>query len=650
MPRQAQNAVRPATIDDVARAARVSRATVSRVMNGKATVDALLARRVQDAATALSYQPSTTARSLSLGRTNTVAVVVPDLTNPMFQEVLRGVSEAAAERDYRVLVADTSGEPALESRSISDARRRCDAIVLVSPRLAEAELRALLPSLHPVVVVNRLPDGVTPTVGADYAAGAVQVIEHLLALGHENLVYLAGPPRSEPNRARVDALRRIAASRTGVSLTELQGGASIGAGYRSGEAVLECRTTAVMAYNDLVAFGLLARLNELGVAVPADISVTGFDNITLGRFSVPPLTTVTVHHQQLGELAWHQLAALLDDRERTDPPLWVPQLEPRASSGVVPATVHGAPRAMYDTRLAPPPVLTGLAWQHEPDQDLSEHVLMGTLADGTERELASVVSGEGMPPVHSPRPYVHPVRTPAGLDLTDVTPPDHRHHYGVSMAVALVNGTSFWGGRTYVRDEGPTLLANHGRQQVVAAEVAGQTLTQRVVWSDHEAQELLVEQRSLEVDILGRHGWSLRWRSELSSDQHDLVIASPATEGRRGAGYGGLFWRLGPATTTTVIASHGEGGDAVHGSVSPWVAFVQHRGPRVATLVLAQDPQHVLPWFLRASDYVGAGPALAWQTPLRVRRGQRLDVGLGAAMLDGAVTAEQAEEIAARLW
>ncbi|WP_420114411.1 DUF6807 family protein [Pseudactinotalea sp.] len=649
MPQQPRHTGKPATIDDVARAAQVSRATVSRVMNGKATVDAELTRRVQEAASSLRYQPSTTARSLSLGRTNTVAVVVPDLTNPMFQEVLRGVSEAAGERDYRVLVADTAGDPEQERRSISDARRRCDAIVLVSPRLDEADLRDLLPALHPAVVINRLPDGVTPTVGADYAAGADQVMEHLLSLGHEHLVYLSGPPRSEPNRARLDAMRRIAAGRAGVQLTELPGGASIGSGYRAGESVLECRATAVMAYNDLVAFGLLARLNELGVAVPTDISVTGYDNIALSRFSLPPLTTVTVHHQQLGALAWEQLTALLDGLGRTDPPLWIPHLEPRASSGVVPATVHGRPRAEAQPTLTPAPVLTALAWQENPDVEHGDRVLIGDLAEDHRLELARAVSGADVPPVHSSRPYLHPVRTGAGLDLTEVTPADHRHHYGVSMAVALVNGSSFWGGRTYVRDEGPTLLANHGRQQVVAESVDGGRLHQEVLWSDHAGSDLLTEQRHLDAAVLGPHAWSLRWRSELSS-QHELLIESPATAGRRGAGYGGLFWRLGPATTTTVIGAHGEGADAVHGSISPWVAFVQHRGPRVATLVLAQDPEHVLPWFLRADDYVGAGPALAWSSPLRVPPGEILTVSLGAVMLDGAATAEEAEALAAQVW
>ena len=642
-----QNGTRATTIDDVARAAGVSRATVSRVMNGKSTVDGSLAERVLQAAQTLRYQPSTTARSLSLGRTNTVAVAVPDLTNPMFQDVLRGVSDAAARRGYQVLVANTGGDPEAELASISDARRRCDAIVLVSPRLQEPALRALLPALEPVVVVNRLPDGVTPTIGVDYADGADQLLEHLLALGHRHLVYLSGPPLSESNVTRVDAMRRGAARRSGVQLTEIDAGASIESGYQAGEAVLETRATAVVAYNDLVAFGLLARLNELGVAVPADISVAGFDNIPLARFAVPPLTTVAIPHTQLGALAWEQLTALLDDVGRSDPPLWRPALIARASTGVVPAIVGGTRTDQVPDGGASVPALRALDWRPVDGESTSERVLVAALDDGAELDVCRAVSGDAVPPVHSPRPHLHPVRTAAGVDLTDVTPADHRHHYGVSMAVALVNGTSFWGGRTYIRDEGPTLLANHGRQRLVADEVEGGVLRQRIVWEDQHGARILTEDRTLEAGLLDDRGWSLRWRSELHASDGDLLIESPATAGRRGAGYGGIFWRLGPATTTTVVAAHGEGQDAVHGSISPWVALVQHRGPRAATLVLAQRQDDIRPWFLRASDYAGAGPALAWDTPVRVAAGESLVLDLGAALIDGALDVDAAARVAA---
>ena len=136
------------TIADVAHAAGVSRATVSRVMNDRSTVDPELAARVREVAEQLHYRPSNTARSLSLGRTNTVAVVVPDLANPMFQQVLRGVASAAAGEGYRVLVADTAEDAAEEERIALEARLRCDALVLVSPRMSEQTLRKLAARGH----------------------------------------------------------------------------------------------------------------------------------------------------------------------------------------------------------------------------------------------------------------------------------------------------------------------------------------------------------------------------------------------------------------------------------------------------------------------------------------------------------------------
>ena len=208
------------TIAEVAHAAGVSRATVSRVMNGRSTVDPELAARVREVAEQLHYRPSNTARSLSLGRTNTVAVVVPDLANPMFQQVLRGVASAAAEEGYRVLVADTAEHAADEERIALDARLRCDALVLVSPRMPEQTLRALLPEIRPVVVVNRAADGTTPTLAIDYAAGIDQIVEHLTGLGHRHLLYLAGPTDSASHGARLDALRVAAARREDVRLSE----------------------------------------------------------------------------------------------------------------------------------------------------------------------------------------------------------------------------------------------------------------------------------------------------------------------------------------------------------------------------------------------------------------------------------------------
>lgn len=331
-------AVRPearaATIADVAVAAAVSQATVSRVVNGKSSVDPAIARRVLDVVEALGYRPSLTARNLARGSTQTVAVVVPDLGNPMFQEVLRSVTHAAAAAGYRVLVADSQESPADEPELAAEARRRCDALVLVAPRMSEGELAELLPLLSPVVLVNRSVAGV-PDVAVDYAAGALAAVEHLAALGHTRIAYLAGPPSSESNRRRLEGLERARSRHPSVVVETIGCGATIDDGATAVDRLADA--TAVVAFNDLVAFGLLAALRDRGVDVPARLSVIGFDDIEFARYATPPLTTVAVPRRELGARAWDALFAEIAGGAPAMPVLFTPALVVRASTGPVAA-------------------------------------------------------------------------------------------------------------------------------------------------------------------------------------------------------------------------------------------------------------------------------------------------------------------------
>ena len=331
----ARMSTRPAqrvTIAHVAEAAGVSRATVSRVMNGLATVDPEIGQRVRDAATKLNYMPSTVARSLAIGRTQTVAIVVPDLANPMFQETLRGLTRAAAREGYRVLVADSIENPDEEIILAREARRRCDALVLVSPRMDPSVLAGLLPELAPVVLVNReSPVSGVPSLAVDYGAGIRRIVSELQRLGHRRVAYLAGPEGSHGNRARLDALRQLDAAAP--EIVEIPCGAMFEDGYRVRDAVLDSGATAAVCFNDLVALGLLGALHEAGVAVPERISVTGFDDIPFARFASPALTTASVPQTQLGEQAWTRLWDLLNSREPEHDLTVTPHLEVRASIG-----------------------------------------------------------------------------------------------------------------------------------------------------------------------------------------------------------------------------------------------------------------------------------------------------------------------------
>lgn len=328
---------KPTTIGDVATVAGVSRATVSRVMNGLSTVDPVIADRVRTVAERLQYRPSETARNLSLGRTHTVAVIVPDLGNPMFQAILRGVTRAAAEDGYRVLVGDTQESESAEMDAAIEARRRCDALVLCAPRMDDEHLSEVIAAAAPLVLVNRaMPDADVPQVATDYGQTVDLIIDHLVSLGHRHLVYLGGPAASASNRLRIAGLDRAETRHPGLQIDRHTIGTSLDDGWSSSDIVLDSGATAVVAFNDLLALGLLSRLREIGVSVPAQLSVVGVDDIPYARFSEPTLTTVSVPQDELGVTAWRRLQAVIDGGPAAGP-LWLEgTLRARESTGPVP--------------------------------------------------------------------------------------------------------------------------------------------------------------------------------------------------------------------------------------------------------------------------------------------------------------------------
>ena len=265
--------------------------------------------------------------------------------------------------------------------------------------------------------------------------------------------------------------------------------------------------------------------------------------------------------------------------------------------------------------------------------------------------LSSAVGGGAMVPVHSPRPHLHPVRTLSGRPMTVVTPVDHRHQHGASLALPDVNGTTYWGGRTYVEGRGSTLLANHGTQRLgtVTASDDGHTLDSQVHWLAHNGRDLLTEQRTLSAMLLPEeHGWALSWRSSLTADAAPLQLHSPATRGRPGAGYGGLFWRLPGGDETRVLVEAGQGELLAHGSCGETLVVQRRHGHSWTSLVLVQDAQaqgRVDPWFVRTSDYVGVGASLAWKEPREVPLGQTLEISLDIVLLDRQVSVEEVPQL-----
>jgi LacI family transcriptional regulator len=264
---------------------------------------------------------------------------------------------------------------------------------------------------------------------------------------------------------------------------------------------------------------------------------------------------------------------------------------------------------------------------------------VGLEIDGS--RVAEYRSGADLPADHSPRPYLHPLTSPAGVALTEVAPADHPHHYGVSMAVADVDGTSHWGGRTFVAGTGSTLLENHGRQDRVdlVALPEGGGIDEILHWHDPAGRLQLTESRRIRVQAVpGLTAWTLTWTSVLTAPGPAAVrIGSPATNGRPGAGYGGIFWRLPNRPGTEVLSAAGAGEALAHGSHSPWLALNQSDGDATVGLLLSQPAEVARPWFVRAAEYAGAGPMLAAETVLTLAPGDSVTTSLYAVMLDRAV-------------
>jgi LacI family transcriptional regulator len=322
-----------ATIAEVAERAGVSPATVSRVMNGRFVGEPAVAERVRASARELSYSPSHLARSLALGKTKAVAFLVPDLANPTFQEMLSGFSKAAARDGYRALVADSAESVADEAALAAEIRSRCDAVVLCAPRMAEAELVKLAAQLQPLVLINRTSARITaPSLSIDYQSGIQNLAGHLYELGHRHLVFAEGPEESASNSHRVRGLDEFRRSAPGVRIDRVRAGATIESGFAVAAEVRETGATAVIAFNDLVAVGLINGLSELGVSVPADVSITGFDDIPFARFFTPSLTTASVPHVELGSEAWTRLNSLISGENRAFDVMFQPRLEVRGST------------------------------------------------------------------------------------------------------------------------------------------------------------------------------------------------------------------------------------------------------------------------------------------------------------------------------
>ena len=331
------------TVHDVARAAGVSISTVSRALASPERVAADTRDRVTRAAAELGYRPNHAASGLRMGRTQAVGLLVPDLENPYFATVTKAVQARARAEGYEVFVADSDEDADMEAELIGALAARTDGVLVASPRSGEAELRAALVGVTAVLASRELtatPSGTgepeIPCVSVDDADGVAQALGHLSALGHRTVGVAAGPASSWSSERRVAGLIAAAEHRD-VQLVQLGTFQPYFAGgVQAADHALASGVTAVVAFNDLMALGILDRLRHRGVDVPGEMSVVGFDDVQLATLVSPALTTVHAPLARLGRRAVDLLLVRLRGGTAASTQLPV-ELTIRGSTGPVPA-------------------------------------------------------------------------------------------------------------------------------------------------------------------------------------------------------------------------------------------------------------------------------------------------------------------------
>jgi DNA-binding LacI/PurR family transcriptional regulator len=320
------------TIRTVAAHAGVSPSTVSRVFARPEIVAEDARRRVLASAEELGYQPNPVARSLARGRTGNLGLIVPDIANPFFGPLIKSVQKQARRADLSLFVAD-SDEHVDDELALARAMvKQVDGLVLASSRLLDDQVRELT-GLAPVVLVSRQVRGV-PAVLTPPDEGLRQAVDHLHALGHRSVVFLAGPTEFYANKERRSALHAACAARA-LELTELGPfEPRFESGVRAADLVLAQDSTAVIAYNDQIALGLMSRLTQRGCTVGSDISVVGIDDSWIARMASPSLTTVRVPADAAGAAAVRLLTDMAIRRVDVPPRVELAtELIVRASTG-----------------------------------------------------------------------------------------------------------------------------------------------------------------------------------------------------------------------------------------------------------------------------------------------------------------------------
>lgn len=307
----------PARIDirAIASMANVSIATVSRTINRVSTVDPKIAKRVWEIVRKVDYFPNTQARALVSGRSRIFGLIVSEITNPFFPELIQGFEDIAVEHGYEILVSSTNYDPKRMSHCIRRMlERNVEGVAVMTFGIEEPLLEQLANRKVPLVFIDVGPDrsGIS-LLKVDYEHGLRQGVQHLAALGHRNVAFVTGPAKLHSSQSRLAAFSK-AMKECGITSDPdliIEGDHTLEGGIAAMERLLavEPMPTAVMCSNDMTAIGVLHKLYRAGLRVPDDISVIGFDNIHIAEVTIPPLTTIQMSRFEIARAAVAALCA-----------------------------------------------------------------------------------------------------------------------------------------------------------------------------------------------------------------------------------------------------------------------------------------------------------------------------------------------------
>ena len=305
-------------IKEVARLAKVSTATVSRTINGSDKVTAETAERVRRAIETLKFYPNTNARALGSGRSNLYGLIISDITNPFFPELVKGFEDVAVQFGQEVLVANTNYDPhRMEVCVIRMLQRKADGVAIMTSEMEEHLIDEMSSRRIPLVFLDTgTPQKGISNIAVDYASGIDAAVVHLTSLGHTSIGFIRGPMTLASARLRYRAfINSMKRKRLNIDHNLIEeGNHRMDGGHEAMMRLLDkpIRPTAVLTSNDMTAIGAMGAMFERGLKVPADMSIIGFDDIELNTFSQPGLTTVRLSRKEIAKVAFH---ALYDARD-----------------------------------------------------------------------------------------------------------------------------------------------------------------------------------------------------------------------------------------------------------------------------------------------------------------------------------------------